>query len=330
VIVSQFRLAGVGLLALAVLTAVTLAGVVSRARSAQSPPSSRLQTARTPLRPPFLMFRALAPPAAHDRVAMIAIGDAKLTRAVTPLSCARVHFSGGRGLCLIEESVGTVTRHAAIVFDRSFRQRHRILLPGVPTRVRVSPDGRLAAVSTYAEEETPAGERLALESMILDLEHGGVLADLREFDVDPQGPAIGMPRDFASVAFDADGDRFYATLSTLTNRHLVIGSVRNRRLRVIGDGFANEALSPDGRRLVVKRVTDRGFWQLSILELPSMTEHRLEHGTRSIDDQVEWLDDESVIFHDATGTGTGIWQLAVDGAGPELLMLDAYSPVVVR
>jgi hypothetical protein len=70
---------------------------------------------------------------------------------------------------------------------------------------------------------------------------------------------------------------------------------------------------------------------LSILDLLSMGEQRLEHGTRSIDDQVEWLDAGSVIFHDATGTGTGLWRLAADGgSGPELLVPDAYSPVVVR
>jgi hypothetical protein len=324
------RPGGVAFLALATLTAVTLSGVMSRGREPNPASSTRLQAARLPLRLPFLMFRALAPPAAHDRLAMMAIDD-DLTRAVTPLTCARVHYSGGRGLCLIEESDGKVTRHSAIVFDRLFRQRHRIPLPGVPTRVRVSPDGRLAAVSTYAEEETPAGERLALESMIIDVERGAVLGDLREFALDAQGQAIGTPRDFASVAFGADGDRFFATLSTPTSRHLVIGSVRERRLRVIGAGFANEGLAPDGRRLIVKRVNDRGFWQLSILDLLSMGEQRLEHGTRSIDDQVEWLDAGSVIFHDATGTGTGLWRLAADGgSGPELLVPDAYSPVVVR
>lgn len=315
---------------LAALTGAALAGIASRGGSMEPPPVP-LQAVRTPLPIPFLMFRALAPMRAHDRVVMRAIGVRDPVLAVTPLSCVRVHFGGGRGLCLVEEAAGMVTRHAAVVFDRRFRRQHRIPLAGVPTRVRVSPDGRLAAVSTYAEEEAPSGERLALESVLIDAERGVVLADLRAFRLDPEGPQVGTPRDFASVAFDADGDRFYATLSTPASRHLVIGSARDRRLRVIAADMANEALSADGRRLIVKRVNDRGFWQVSILDLPSMTEQRLEHTTRSIDDQVEWLDETSVVFHDATGTSTGVWRLAADGrSGPELLVPDAYSPVVVR
>jgi hypothetical protein len=276
------------------------------------------------------MFRTLAPPAVHDRVAMVAIANPATVRAVAPISCSRVHFSGDRGVCLVEEPHGRATRHAAIVFDRMFRQRHRIPLPGVPTRLRVAPGGVLAAVSTYAEEDSPTGERLALESMLLDLERGGVVADLREFALDAPGP-IGLPRDFSSVAFDADGDRFYATLSAPDSRHLVLGSVRARRMRAVGTGFANEGLSPDGRRLIIKRVNERGFWQLSILDLATMHEHRLEHGARSIDDQVEWLDDRALIFHDGTGSSTAIWQLDLDGnAGPRLFIVDAYSPVVVH
>jgi hypothetical protein len=327
---SRPRLAGVAWLGMTALTLAALGGVASRARVQASSPAPMMRAARTPLAAPFLMFRALAPARVHDRVAMRALGVRDPILAVTPLTCARVHFGGGRGLCLVEEAAAMATRHVAFVFDRRFRRQHRIPLAGVPTRVRVSPDGRLAAVSTYAEEESPAGERLALESVLIDTVRGVVLADLRDFTVDPEG-LVGTPRDFSSVAFDADGDRFYATLSTPDSRHLVVGSARARRLVAIAAGMANEALSPDGRRLIVKRVNDRGFWQLSILDLASMTEQHLEHQMRSIDDQVEWLDDGSVIFHDATGAGTGIWRLTADGRSePQLLVADAYSPVVVR
>jgi hypothetical protein len=263
---------------------------------------------------------------------MVPIGDSGARRLVAALSCARVHFAGRHGLCLVEETDERATRHAAIVFDDQFQQRHRVPLPGVPTRVRVAADGRLAAVSTYAEEDSPAGERLALETILLDTTRGAVVADLREFALDAAGHDIGTPRDFASVAFAADSDRFYVTVTTPTTRRLVIGSARQRRLRALSaNGFTSEGLSPDGRRLIVKRVSDRGFWQLSILDLESMSERPLDHGTRSIDDQVDWLDDRTIVFHDATGSSTGIWRMAVDEqTGPELLVADAYSPVAVR
>jgi hypothetical protein len=313
------------------LTVLAVASLAGRGGAA-APPRYRTAPARTTLAAPFLMFRTLAPAAVHDRLAMVPIGDSGDRRLVTALSCARVHFAGRNGLCLVEETDERATRHAAIVFDERFQQRHRVPLAGVPTRVRIAADGRLAAVSTYAEEESPAGERLALETILVDTTRGAVLADLREFVLDAAGHDIGTPRDFAGVAFAADSDRFYATVTTPTSRHLVIGSVRERWLRVLGAaGFTSEGLSPDGRRLVVKRVSDRGFWQLSILDLASMSERPLDHGMRSIDDQVDWLDDRTIIFHDATGSSTGIWQMAVDEqTGPELLMADAYSPVAVR
>jgi hypothetical protein len=133
------------------------------------------------------------------------------------------------------------------------------------------------------------------------------------------------------VAF-ADSDRFFATLSTLDHRYLVSGSVAGRRLDVIAGGLANEAVSPDGRGLLVKKQTgDRGRWQLVVLDLDSRREVPLNQGPRSVDDQVEWLDDGHVVYHDVTEEGTGIWMLPTDGTtAPRLLMPDAFSPAVQR
>ena len=89
------------------------------------------------------------------------------------------------------------------------------------------------------------------------------------------------------------------------------GSVTGRRLEVIGSGLANEAVSPDGKQLLVKKQTgDRGFWQLVVLDLDSRREITLNQGSRSVDDQVEWLDAGHVVYHDVTEDGTGIWMLA--------------------
>ena len=301
--------------------------------SARQAPRPRLARATTPLRPPFLMFRLLAPEKAYGRVGMVSSGAEDVTWHVTPLSCARVAYASGRGMCLVEEQVGaTLVRHVAYVFDGTFSRKHRIELAGVPIRARVAPDGRLASVTTYAEEESPAGERLAMESVLIDLVIGRVTADLREFALDTAGRDIRGPIDISSVAFDDDGDRVYATLATAADRYVVSGSASERRLRVLADGFASEALAPEGQRLVVKkRVGDRGFWQLAILHLPTLTTELLNHQSRSVDDQVEWLDTAHLVYHDATETVTGIWTLAADGqSGPRLLVADAFSPAVVR
>jgi hypothetical protein len=54
--------------------------------------------------------------------------------------------------------------------------------------------------------------------------------------------------------------------------------------------------------------------------------------TRSVDDQVEWLDDNSILYH-LTGSSTAadLWVLPVDGrTRPRPLLAGAYSPAVVR
>jgi hypothetical protein len=158
-----------------------------------------------------------------------------------------------------------------------------------------------------------------------------VLADLREFALQSDDHLEG-PRDFASVSFAADGDRFYATLSTPDARYVLVGSLRERRLRTVKQGVAAEALSPDGRRLAVKqRIGDRSYWQLAVLDLATLAETPIDQGGRSVDDQVEWLDDERLVYHDAGDAGTGIWVTAADGrSAPRLLVLDAFSPAVVQ
>ena len=317
---------------LIVLVAGAIGTIAGRRASTGGRASYLVGTATRPLKTPFLMFRTLAPARAHGRVAMSSL-SASDRRYVTPLQCGRVHFAGGHGVCLHEVADGTTVTYMADLFDRTLRRTHRLQLAGVPTRVRVSPNGRLAAVTTYAEEESPAGERLAIESVLVDLRVGRVIADLREFAIDAAlAAAMTGPIDLANVSFDKDGDRIFATLSTPLERYVVIGSLRERRLRALTAGLAAEALSPDGTRLIVKRRKgERGFWQLLVLDLATLTARALDQDDRTVDDQVEWLDDMQVIYHDATDQGTGVWVLAADGQSkPRLLLADAFSPVAVR
>jgi hypothetical protein len=285
-----------------------------------------------PLSPPFVMYRALAPREAHGRVAVMGLGPDGQPH-VSRLTCSRVHYAGGRGLCAtLEPSAGNVA-HVVQVFDERLAPGKRVVLDGVPTRLRVAPDGHLGAITTYGEEEGPDGERLATRTRIIDMKTAHFLADLRDFRVESSGhPPIRGPIDIASVAFERDGERFFATLAADNERYLVAGSISERRLTLLRAGVASEALSPDGRRLIVKRLlSERGFWQLAVVDLGTWAEHDLQQGARSVDDQVEWLDDEHVVYHDADGEGTALWMLPIDGVnGPRILVRDAYSAAVQR
>ena len=321
--------------ALLIAIAAVLAGVAFYfAAGRQRPvtiPALTLKEVSQTLPPPFVMFRTLAPADRYGRLAMLPLSTPDADRVFSQLQCARVHFAGGAGVCLVEEPDGNQVIHAAYFFDTSFARGNRLVLSGVPTRVRVSPNGRRAAITVYAEEHMPDGqERLATDSVLVEVPDGRVIATLREFAIDRPGKlSPTAPLDYSSVAFEPDADRFYATLNSGDFWFIVSGSISSRGLAIVAEGFASEALSPDGTRLAVKqRIGERGFWRAMVFDLSTRTAMPLDHA-RSIDDQIEWLDRDHVAYHDATERGTGIWALAADGrSGPRLMIPDAYSPAV--
>jgi hypothetical protein len=60
-------------------------------------------------------------------------------------------------------------------------------------------------------------------------------------------------------------------------------------------------------------------------------ERDLNQGPRSIDDQVEWLDNDHVMFHDVVDDTTAIWMLPIDGiTAPRVFVRDAFSGTTQR
>jgi len=86
-----------------------------------------------------------------------------------------------------------------------------------------------------------------------------------------------------------------------------------------------------------KRLMDgnRVLWQLHVLELASGRETPLSE-KRSIDDQLEWLDNRHVLYSvpsndDGSSPSTDVWRVAVDArTPPELFLRSAYSPAIAR
>jgi hypothetical protein len=256
---------------------------------------------------------------------------------VTPLVCERVYFAGQRGLCLAEapEADLPVTVWAQ-VFDDRFERRQRFPLTGLPSRVRLSPDGRRAAATLFSSGHSYAEHGFATTTSILDLESGAVaVSDLEQFTVWRDG-AVFKAADFNfwGVTFARDGDTFYATLSSAKRNYLVKGSVDARNAQVIRESVECPSLSPDDTRLAFKKRIGgaSGWWQLTILDLSTMTDRPLWNESRSVDDQVEWLDAEHVMYHLTGGsTAADIWSVATDGVTrPTMVLASAYSPAVLR
>lgn len=136
----------------------------------------------------------------------------------------------------------------------------------------------------------------------------------------------------------ADDNRFFATLGTGGNTFLVEGDVAARRLTVLESGVECPSLSPDGTRIAFKQRNDAGFgpveWHIAVLTLDTgAVTHLAEQ--RNVDDQVAWLDDETVMYglpRDETGSPvTDVWVVPADGTGqPAVFIHGASSPRVVH
>jgi hypothetical protein len=259
------------------------------------------------------------------------------TREATPLMCHRLHFAAGRGSCLVVER-DFFTTYTAVLFDSAFRPRHRIPLNGIPSRTRVSPDGRHAAITVFVSGHSYADSLFSTETGIVDTDTGAlVVANLEELPVTRDGqPFRSLDFNFWGVTFSVDGDRFFATLGTGGIMYLVVGSLTDRAMRVVTDGIECPALSPDETRVAFKKRmpgSARAHWRPHVLDLETLEETALAED-RSVDDQVEWLDDDSILYALPKETGSPIadvWVLPADGSGrPEILLEQASSPTVLR
>ena len=247
-------------------------------------------------------------------------------RAVGGMPCSRVYFAGGRGLCL--EPAGALVKHRVTIVDSSFRSLGSVTLQGVPSRARVSPDGRYGSVTffVYGHSYATPGT-FSTRTTIIDLVKRKKLADLERFRVTKGGRSFESPDfNFWGVTFAPNSDRFYATLASRGKTYLVEGSVSRRTARVLREGVECPSVSPDGKRIAFKKRVGAGKWRLHVLDVATLRDRPLAE-TRSVDDQAEWLDDERVLY----GVEDAVWVVRADGSGsPRRLLQSADSPAVVR
>ena len=240
-----------------------------------------------------------------------------------PLRCKRVHVSAtGVGLCL--QTAANGLDYQGVVFGPDFEPRRRFAVPGVPDRARVAPDGRHAAYTSFdANGEQGYFETtgpFSTDTRIVDTSTGEVVLRLEDLSVSRAGkPFDPARRELWGVTFARDG-RYYATLAAAGQHHLIEGRIGSDRARVLRERVECPSLSPDGTRIAYKRrIGDANRWRLHVLELDSGRDVALAE-RRSIDDQPEWLGDDTVVYSDdrsvlaVPANGSGTAERVMDGA----------------
>jgi hypothetical protein len=281
------------------------------------------------------MVRSLIADQTHGRIGLVPLAAPEGPRVIAPFDCERVYFAAGLGVCLTVGAEGMRTTYAAEVFDAEFQSRGRVALTGVPSRVRLSPDGRRAGITVFEQGHSYAEHGYATRTTLLDTANAQVIGDLESFAVTRDSrPFREVDFNFWGVTFTQDGNRFYATLSSGGVKYLVEGDVDARTARVIAPDVECPSLSPDNTRIAYKQaVTDaRGVgWTLHVMELATLADTTLAAERRSVDDQVEWLDNQHVMYHLPSSGGADVWVMPADGRTPPRILVPlAYSPAVVR
>ena len=287
---------------------------------------------------PHVVFRHTAADPNYGRLSVAPLdpGDSP-RRAAAALGCERIGYAAGRGLCLAAQR-DLFTTYKAVFFDGALNATGTAKLQGSPSRTRVSPDGRVGAVTVFAlggpHNYKDAG--FATRTSIYDMATGTELGELEQFTTWRAGGRIkAADFNFWGVTFTRDSNVFYATLRTAGTTYLVRGDLALRTLTVVHDQVECPALSPDNRLIAFKKRIGPADnpWRLYVLDLATMTERPIAAEARSIDDQLEWLDNAHVLYGVPSAnrpSSQDVWVAPVDGGTARIFLADAESPIVVR
>ncbi|MEC4019937.1 TolB family protein [Streptomyces sp. H27-D2] len=283
--------------------------------------------------PGRLLFRNLAWGPARDRIASVPLAAASGPRTTGPRDCLRFHAAAGTGICLRSKG-GVVPRYEAVLLDARLTPVRHFAVPGVPTRARVSPSGRLVAWTVFVSGDSYAGGTFSTRTAVYDTRTGTLHPSLEAFTVFKDGRRHrAADHNFWGVTFAADDNTFYATLATGGRTYLVEGDLARRTLRTVHENAECPSLSPDGTRVAFKkRVLGRPAdapWRLTVLDLRTGAETALAERT-SVDDQALWLDGRTLLYALPGDFGADLWSVPVDGGGsPRRVVVSGTSPAVV-
>lgn len=284
-----------------------------------------------------VVFRNTALGEGYGMVASVPLGDPDGPRALTGIACDRVDAVEHEFSCLRTER-GIVPSYSATLYTSDGAVVVTWALPGIPSRTRISDDGTRIATTSFVSGHSYATTGFSTATTIHD-DRGGDLGDLEEWTFIVDG-SVSAPvdRNFWGVTF-VDGTTFYATagLTGSGATYLVEGDITARTLTTVAADVECPSLSPDGTRIAFKRITagsgPTAHRTPAILDLTTGEVSTLPE-SRPLDDQIEWLDDSTILYgmpRDDHSGDSDVWALAVDGSEePSLFIEHAWSPSVVR
>ncbi len=276
------------------------------------------------------VFRNMAWGPHRDEIASVPDTDLTGPRTASGVRCLRFHSAAGTGVCLQSVRDGLRDTYRAVVLDARLRALRRYDLAGIPSRARVSPDGRAAAWTVFVSGDSYAGTAFSTRTSILDTRSGALDRDLEtyRFLLDDR-PHRAADLNVWGVTF-ADATHFYATVATAGKTYLARGDRTDRTLRALHENVECPSLSPDGTRIAYKKrvqgASPDAPWRLYVLDLRTLRETATAE-RRNIDDQAVWRDGRTLVYSLPGAFGSDLWTVPADGSGAaRRLMTAALAP----
>ncbi|MFI1658252.1 TolB-like translocation protein [Streptomyces sp. NPDC020472] len=282
-----------------------------------------------------IVFRNMAWGPHRDELVTVPAGTPAGPRTASGVKCLRFHAAGGTGICLQAVRGAVEDSYRAVVVDSALKERAHYPLPGVPTRARVSPSGRLVAWTVFVGGDSYASASFSTRTAVLDTSTGRLTSSLEEFRVVKDGKDHrAADTNFWGVTFSRDDRHFYATMATGGRTYLVRGDLTARTVTTLHQNVECPSLSPDETRIVYKKrvagAPADAPWHEYALDLATLRETALAE-PRSVDDQAVWLDDRTVSYSLPGDYGADLYTVPSDGSGaPKRLLTAALAPAFLE
>lgn len=316
----------------AVYCVIAISGYQARQ---SGPATTRNSALATQVSDHRIVFVNTQPGDDYGHVASVSTARPSGTRTVSDVQCDRVYSTSGKTVCLRIDR-GILTTFSANLLDAAGVTTTTWPLPGIPSRARLSADGSLVAFTSFVTGAAYATVGFSTATQI-STTSGTDYGNLEAFALTIDGARVtAIDRNFWGVTFASDDNTFYATAATGGQTWLVRGDLAARTLTSVRETAECPSVSPDGTRIAYKKnISDSAtaYWSIAVYNLATKTE-TLMPDTRTIDDQVEWLDDSTLLYsvpRESQPGDSDIWAIAADGRSASVQFIrHASSPSVVR
>lgn len=240
-----------------------------------------------------------------DLVQLDPVTRRPLTRLPTALSCDRLHASTeGQVLCFSRFPPAATTKRpapASHVFSRGLKLvKSNLSNDGTISRARISSDGKYTATTAFVKGHSYlAGPgQFSTATLVGGGTSKRAEENIQQWHIVRKGARFGAPDiNLWGVTFDPkDSNRFFVTVHTAGVAYLGQGDVSARRIDVSELNGECPSFSPDGTRLAFKKKVSALRWAPAVLDLATRKEQVFDALPDSVDDQIEWLDNSTLIY----------------------------------